>query len=149
MTEVSFYHLQLMPLEQALPKLLERTLERGTNALVLAESTERVAHLSDALWTYDAGSFLPHGSADDGAPERQPVFLTTEEENPNGAEFLFLVDGGQPSFLGTFQRVLDLFDGNNDAAVAAARERWKSARTAGFEVTYWKQSEAGRWEKAN
>ncbi|CAN0155837.1 unnamed protein product, partial [Laminaria digitata] len=110
MTEVSFYHLQRMPLEQALPKLLERTLERGVNALVLAESAERVAHLNDVLWTYDAGSFLPHGSADDGAPERHSVFLTTEEENPNDAGFLFLVDGGEPSFLGDFHRVLDLFD---------------------------------------
>ncbi|MEK9947154.1 MAG: DNA polymerase III subunit chi [Alphaproteobacteria bacterium] len=149
MTEVSFYHLQRMPLEQALPKLLERTLERGVNALVLAGSTERVSHLNDVLWTYDAGSFLPHGSADEGMPERQPVYLTTEEENPNKAGYLFLVDGGQPGFLGDFQRVVDMFDGNSDEAVAAARERWKSATAAGFEVTYWKQSEAGRWEKAN
>ncbi len=149
MTEVSFYHLQRMLLEQALPKLLERTLERGVNALVLAGSPERVNHLNDVLWTYDAGSFLPHGSADDGTPECQPVYLTTEEENPNGAGYLFLVDGGQPSFLGAFQRVVDMFDGNSDEAVAAARERWKSARAAGFEVTYWKQSDAGRWEKAN
>lgn len=149
MTEVSFYHLQRTTLEQALPKLLERTLERGANALVFASSSVRVDHLSDALWTYDAASFLPHGSAGDREPERQPVYLTTEEENPNGAEFLYLVDGGQPSFLATFRRVLDLFDGNSDGPVAKARERWKSARAAGFEVTYWKQSDAGRWEKAN
>ena len=149
MTEVSFYHLQRMPLEQALPKLLERTLERGMNALVLAGSPERVDHLSEALWVYDAVSFLPHGSASDGASELQPVYLTTKEENPNGAEFLYLVDGGQPSFLASFQRVLDLFDGNSKEAVAEARQRWKSAQAAGFEVTYWKQSDAGRWEKAN
>ncbi|MDA0367533.1 MAG: DNA polymerase III subunit chi [Proteobacteria bacterium] len=149
MTEVSFYHLQRMPLDQALPKLLERALERGMHAVVLAGSKERIDHLNDVLWTYDPGSFLPHGVADDGAPDRQPIFLTTEEENPNGAGILCLVDGGQPAFLGSFQRVLDLFDGNDEAAVLAARERWKAARTAGFEVTYWKQSDAGRWEKAN
>ena len=54
MTEVSFYHLQRMPLDQALPKLLERVLERGMTAVVLAGSTERVDHLNDVLWTYDA-----------------------------------------------------------------------------------------------
>ena len=149
MTEVSFYHLQRMPLDQVLPKLLERVLERGMQAVVLAGSAERVEHLNDVLWTYDAGSFLPHGSADDGSPERQPVYLTTSEENPNGAGFLCLVDGGQPAFLGSFQRVLDLFDGNDERAVEAARTRWKAAKAAGFEVTYWKQSDAGRWEKAN
>lgn len=149
MTEVSFYHLQRMPLDQALPKLLERVLERGEHAVVLAGSVERVEHLNDVLWTYDAGSFLPHGSADDGSADRQPVYLTTNEENPNDAAFLCLVDGGQPGFLGTFQRVLDLFDGNDESAVEAARTRWKAAKAAGFEVTYWKQSDAGRWEKAN
>ncbi len=149
MTEVSFYHLQRMPLDQALPKLLERVLERGMTAVVLAGSTERVDHLNDVLWTYDAGSFLPHGAVADGSPDRQPVYLTTEEENPNAAAIICLVDGGQPEFLGTFQRVLDLFDGNDDSAVQAARERWKAAQAAGFDVTYWKQSEAGRWEKAN
>ena len=136
-------------MEQALPKLLERTLERGMKALVLAGSPERVDHLSETLWIYDAVSFLPHGSASDGAPERQPVYLTTKEENPNSAEFLYLVDGGQPSFLASFQRVLDLFDGNSNEAVVEARQRWKSAQAAGFGVTYWKQSDTGRWEKAN
>lgn len=150
MTEVSFYHLQRMPLEQALPKLLERALERDMRALVVAGSKERVERLNDVLWTYEPGSFLPHGSLDDGAPERQPIFLTTEEENANGARLLFLVDGGgSPAFAGTFDRVLDLFDGNDPAAVEAARERWRQASAAGHQVTYWKQSETGRWEKAN
>jgi DNA polymerase-3 subunit chi len=148
-TEVSFYHLQRMTLEEALPKLLERALERGMHAVVLARSKERVERLNEVLWTYDPGSFLPHGSADDGEAGRQAIYLTTEEENPNGARLLFLVDGGSPSFADSFDRVIDIFDGNDGEAVQAARERWKVARSAGHEVTYWKQSDAGRWEKAN
>ena len=38
MTEINFYHLTFSPLERALPKLLERTLEGGKRALVLAAS---------------------------------------------------------------------------------------------------------------
>ncbi len=147
--EFSFYHLQRTSLEQALPKLLELTLERGMRAIVLADTAERVERLNEVLWTYDHGSFLPHGSAEDGQGERQPIYLTTQEENPNGGQLLFLTGGGTPEFAQSFERVVDLFDGNDDAAVEAARVRWKQAKAAGHEVTYWKQSDAGRWEKAN
>ena len=32
-------------------------------------------------------------------------------------------------------------------AVEAARSQWKAARAEGCAVTYWQQTEAGRWEK--
>ena len=66
MTEIRFYHLQRTTLEAALPPMLEKTLERGQRAVVLAGSDERVEQLTDHLWTYDEGGFLPHGSARDG-----------------------------------------------------------------------------------
>ena len=116
-------------------------------AVVLAGSTERQEYLNSLLWTYDPDSFLAHGSAGDGNAAQQPIYLTTTEENPNGAKVLVLVDGGNVSFAGTFDRCLDIFDGGDPAAVSAARERWRSAKAAGFDVTYWQQSEQGRWEK--
>ncbi|MSO65998.1 MAG: DNA polymerase III subunit chi [Alphaproteobacteria bacterium] len=147
MAEFSFYHLQNAPLDRALPRLLERVVERGLHAVVLAGSNERVEFLNALLWTYDPGSFLPHGSDADGDTGEQPIYLTTKEENPNQATVLVLVDGGGVDFAKGFDRCLDVFDGNDPAAVAGARERWKVARAAGFEVTYWQQSEQGRWEK--
>jgi DNA polymerase-3 subunit chi len=145
--EFSFYHLRNVGLDRALPRLLERVVERGMRAVVLAGSTERQEYLNSLLWTYDPDSFLAHGSAGDGNAAQQPIYLTTTEENPNGAKVLVLVDGGNVSFAGTFDRCLDIFDGGDPAAVSAARERWRSAKAAGFDVTYWQQSEQGRWEK--
>src|SRR3546814_3960039 len=52
MTEVRFYHMTRTPLDQALPKMLERTLERGQRAVVRAGSEARVEALSARLWTY-------------------------------------------------------------------------------------------------
>ncbi len=147
MTEVSFYHLQREPLEGALPKLLEKALERGMRAVVLAGSVERVEALNARLWTGRNDGFLPHGSARDGFAEDQPIFLTSTEENPNGAALLVLVDGVRASYIGEFERCLDLFDGKDEAAVAAARERWQAAKAAGHDVTYWQQSPSGRWER--
>ncbi|MGH6618686.1 MAG: DNA polymerase III subunit chi, partial [Alphaproteobacteria bacterium] len=93
MTEIRFYHLQRMPLDRALPMLLERTLERGWRAVVQADSEERVQALNGQLWTYGKDSFLPHGTAREGDAALQPVWLTHRDENPNGANVLFLVDG--------------------------------------------------------
>lgn len=146
MAEIGFYHLRTMPLERALPKLLERALADGRRVVVIAGSAERVDHLDDLLWTYDDASFLPHGSVRHGNAERQPVWLTTEDENPNGASMLVLVDGTSSARLGEYARCCDMFDGNDEAAVAAARQRWREANAAGHALTYWEQAD-GKWEK--
>src|SRR5215470_14552801 len=117
MTEVLFYHLEHQPLERVLPNLVERTLERGWRAVVQAGSEERVEALDTLLWTYREDSFLPHGTRRDGSPEAQPVFLTTGEDNPNGATVRFLVDGAQAADVAAYERVVYLFDGRDGNAV--------------------------------
>jgi DNA polymerase-3 subunit chi len=129
-----------------LPKLLERALAEGHRIVVMASSPERVDHLDDLLWTYNDASFLPHGSVKHGNAERQPIWLTTEDENPNQASILVLVDGATSERLGAFARCCDMFDGNDEAAVTGARRRWKDAQAAGHQLTYWEQVE-GKWEK--
>lgn len=146
-TEVLFYHLERAPLERVLPELLEKSLERGWRAVVQAGSGERLEALDTALWTHGEASFLPHGTAADGRPERQPVWLTTGEDNPNGASIRFLVDGAEAGELGGYARAVFLFDGRSEEAVAQARAQWTAAREAGHAVTYWQQNERGKWEK--
>ena len=147
MPEVLFYHLQRQPLESVLPLLLEKTLERGWKAVVRVGSPERLAQLDEVLWTYREDSFLPHGTTADGAPETQPILLTTEEDNPNGAQVRVLVDNAPSPDLAPYARALVLFDGRNDEALAYERERWKVLKAAGHDVTYWQQGDGGRWEK--
>ncbi|HRK19549.1 MAG TPA: DNA polymerase III subunit chi [Hyphomicrobiaceae bacterium] len=146
-TEVLFYHLERQPLDRVLPALLERTLERGWRAVVEAGSEERMTALNALLWTYRADSFLPHGTRQDGMPEDQPVYLTTTPENPNGATVRFLVDGAEPEGWQGYDRIVLIFDGADDTAVAAARNHWKSAKAAGCALTYWQQNQDGRWER--
>ncbi len=148
MTEVRFYHLTRRPLEETLPVMLERTVNRDhRRAVVLAGSEERVEALNAHLWTYKDRGFLPHGSKRDGFVEKQPIWLTTSDENPNGAAVLFLTDGASSARPEAFELVCELFDGNDEAAVAAARERWAAYKTAGHGLTYWQQTDRGGWEK--
>ena len=147
MTEVSFYHLERQSLDQVLPKLLERVVDSGPRAVVLTGSDERVERLNALLWTYDDSSFLPHGAKADGNLADQPIYLTTEEENPNGATVLTVIDGVRPTYIGEFDRCLEVFNGHDDGEVSAARERWKQYKDLGYAVTYWQQSPQGKWEK--
>jgi DNA polymerase-3 subunit chi len=147
MTEVRFYHLQRANLERVLPVMLSRVLERGQRAVVQLGSQERLEAVNDWLWTFDPGSFLPHGGSAEGHPGDQPVWLTLEEERPNGAQVLFLADGATSGKTAEFDLVAELFDGNDETAVTAARQRWKGYKDAGHEVTYWQQDDSGRWQQ--
>jgi DNA polymerase-3 subunit chi len=146
-SEIGFYHLVRSPLEKALPKLLEKVLESGARAVVMAGSEERVESLAALLWTYHPNGFLPHGTARDGKPDRQPIWLTERDENPNGATILVLTDGASSEQVDRFARCLEVFDGGDPEAVNRARERWRVYKDAGHNLTYWQQTESGGWEK--
>jgi DNA polymerase-3 subunit chi len=146
MAEIGFYHLTRTGADRALPQLLGRTLAAGHRAVVLCGSAARVKALDAALWACPDPDWLPHGTAESGDADLQPIWLTTEDEAPNGARFLFLIDGTCSARLGAFDRVFDLFDGSEPASVAAARERWRAAKAAGHSLTYWQQLAKG-WQK--
>lgn len=147
MTEVLFYHLEHQPLEQVLPVLLQKTLERGWKAVVQTSSAERTEALSTSIWAWRDDAFIPHGTARDGNAERQPVWLTDGEDTPNGAAVRFFVDGAGIGALDALERAVYMIDGRDPQAVEAARDVWKSVKSAGHEATYWQQEQDGRWQK--
>jgi DNA polymerase-3 subunit chi len=148
--EALFYHLERQPLSQVLPTLLERTLARGWRAVVQAGSAERLEAIDTLLWTWRDDSFLAHGTVKDGHASRQPIFLTTGTDNPNGASVRFLVDGAQPTDdmnPAAYARIVLIFDGHDADAVADARQHWKLLKGMGLQLTYWQQGESGGWER--
>ncbi len=146
-SEVRFYQLGRRPLDETLALMLERVLARGQRALVVAGSQERVEALADRLWTWRDRSFLPHGTAKDGHAARQPVYLTTEAENPNGAEVLFLLDGTEPAEPAAYALTAVLFDGGDQETLGRARRQWQALKTAGHALTYWEEDSSGKWIK--
>jgi DNA polymerase-3 subunit chi len=146
-TELFFYHLERRTLEDVLPTLLERSLARGWRAAVQAGSEERIEALNTLLWSYREDSFLPHGTARDGPAPAQPIYLTVTDENPNGAQVRFLVDGVEIADPEPYERVVVIFDGRDEPAGARAHEQWQAAKTQGLAVSYWQQDENGRWHK--
>jgi DNA polymerase III subunit chi len=148
MTEVLFYQLQRQPIEKVLPVLIEKSLERGWRVAVQASSDDRIDALDALLWTYRDDSFLPHGTYKENAAAEQPVVLTVNDDNPNGAAIRFLLDGSPvPADAVTYDRVVLLFDGEDPDALETARSRWRDAKGQGFDVTYWQADEQGRWQR--
>ena len=154
--EVRFYHLQRMPIERALRMILGRVIQRGQRAVVVGLDSAHLKALDQALWEGEPDDFLPHGRAGDAAiadhVSDQPIWLTDQlptpdEPAPNQAQILLQIDGAGagPAVMAQFAIGCDLFDGHDDAAVKAARERWATYRDAGFDLTYWQETANGGW----
>lgn len=145
MTDLGFYQLSSRPLEAVLPKLLEKAYAAGHRVLVCCRDDAQLALLDERLWTYDDGSFLPHGTVGEG----HPILLTTDITAHDGYTLLALPGGVVPTDVTTFDRVLYLFDGNDEAELLQARSDWKLAKAnPEVEPVYWKAGETGGWEKA-
>jgi DNA polymerase-3 subunit chi len=148
MTEILIYQLQRQPVERVLPALIEKSLERGWRVIVQAASEERVEALDAQLWTFRDDSFLPHGTWREAEASEQPILLTVDGDNPNGAAVRFLIDGApMPGDAETYQRIVLLVDGEDDEAVAVAHAHWSEGKAKGFEFFYWRPDEGGRWER--
>lgn len=150
MTEVLFYHLQNMTVENVLPPLLEKSLERGWRVVVQSTSEERADALDAHLWTYRDDSFLPHATWRVGDVADQPIVLALEGGNPNRANVRFLIDNAAlPEDGEAYERMVLLFNGDDPDALALARTAWTDCKARGFDVTYWQADDRGRWQKRN
>ncbi|MCC6597817.1 MAG: DNA polymerase III subunit chi [Alphaproteobacteria bacterium] len=146
MADIRFYHTVRQSVEQVLPSLVLRALQNGHRIVIKAAGSDEVARVNDYLWTFDLPSFIPHGSAKDGNESDHPVWITERDENPNGADTLILLQGGEAAQTEGFSLVCAMLDGRDDVAVRSARERWVFYKEAGHDLTYWQQGEKG-WEK--
>jgi DNA polymerase-3 subunit chi len=152
MSEIHFYHLQIHPLDRALPKLLEKSLERDWHVCLQMRTPEKCAALNELLWNVGEDGFLPHGTAEDGDVEFQPIYLTMGSENPNGAQIRFFVECAQiaPALAASaepYERLVIMFDGNDENELNDARAQWKALKDAGLPMSYFQQTESGGWEK--
>ncbi|MEL6920521.1 MAG: DNA polymerase III subunit chi [Pseudomonadota bacterium] len=149
MTEVTFYHLTETSVDDALPGLVEKALARGWKVTVQAPDDDAMSDIDTQLWAHDPTAFLPHGRDGDAPGDDHPVYVTSTIHNPNGSQMRFVVNRcALPDTLEPFERVALMFDGQDMDVVSDAREKWKALKAVGHQLTYWKQTPEGRWEKA-
>ena len=144
--QVDFYHLTRAPLERVLPSVAQKILDGGGRLLIVAENEDARAKLDQLLWRFSAESFLPHAQAGMGDDAVQPVLIAETTEAANSARNIALADGVWRDEALTFDRAFHFFDADR---IAEARTAWKAlADKPDIVRNYWKQDEAGKWEKA-
>ena len=147
MSDINFYHIKNASTESALAMLLQKTLSNDKKAILRCYNSSLLEHYDQTLWTIQKDIFLPHGTSTDALPEKQPIYITTENDNPNDAKFLFISAFSSTDHINIFERVFILFEDKDPEAVSWAREIWKDIKETDHTQTYWLQNEAGKWEK--
>ena len=143
--QVDFYHLSATPIDRVLPRIAERVLADGERLLVVEADEGRRDALDRALWTYAPDSFLPHGLAGVGDEAAQPVLIAPDPAPANAARNVLLAGGRWRDEALAFDRAFLFFD---DERVAEARAAWRDLSAREDVVrAFWRQKEAGGWEK--
>jgi DNA polymerase-3 subunit chi len=150
MAEIRFYHLTARSVDQALPDILQKALSAGHRIVVRTGDETETERLAAHLWAFRPESFIPHGSTKDGRGTEQPVWLTSGDDIPNGANVMVVttdvpLESGQEIAEG-ITLLCDLFDGRDETALQAARRRWAAYKNGGHAMTYWQQTETG-WQQ--
>jgi DNA polymerase III subunit chi len=146
MAEVWFYHLDRKSVDDELPGLLTRGLERGVRMAVVTSTVERVKELSQKLWGVEETAFIPHGFEGEPFAEQQLIYLSAGGDIFNAAGYRFYIDGTAPEALDSIERASIMFDGGDETAVEQARSLWRRFKAEGFAIRYWKQDDEGRWK---
>jgi DNA polymerase III subunit chi len=152
-SEIWFYHLERSSVEDTLPPLLEKCMERGWRAIIKSKIGANVEAIDSRLWTYKPNAWLPHGklSGQDEEDDQQPILLMLEGGDTSGsqlsAQALFLLDGADWTGVMQVERIFVIFDGRDQDAVAHARHDWRRAKDLGLLPAYWRQNEDGKWAR--
>ena len=139
-----FYHLTRSGPEEVLALILPRALAAGWRVMLRSPDAERRDRLDAKLWLEPEDDFQPHGLEGGPWDAEQPV-LIGQGGARNGAQGVVLLDGAAPlPGEEALERLWVLFDGGDEAAVAAARGLWTQITGLGMAAQYWSE-ETGRW----
>lgn len=133
MAEVSFYILPTQSQHERLLfacKLIEKAYRSGCFCYVLTDTAGQSQQIDNLLWTFRAGSFIPHQLYTDDIPTTEQVLIGSL---PAPAQWQKTVIN-LSSQCATAERVLEILD-NSEATKAVGRERYRHYKEAGHNLT--------------
>jgi DNA polymerase-3 subunit chi len=138
MAEVSFYILPSASLQERnlfACKLIEKAYRSGQFCYVLTDNAEQSRHLDDLLWTFRAGSFIPHQLYTGELPDIDNVILIGSIPAPeNWQKTLFNLSSHYPEITSKTERILEILD-NSETTKEAGRDRYRRYQQSGMTVT--------------
>jgi DNA polymerase III subunit chi len=134
MTRVDFYLLNdnaETGKNLAVCKLTHKAFSLGHRIYILARDYAQARHLDQLLWTFNQGSFIPHGLSADTPDADIPVLIGYDEPPPTHEDVLIQLTMQVPEFFSRFQRVAEVVNGGEEDK-ATARERFRFYRDRGY-----------------
>lgn len=114
-------------------KLAHKAFRLQHQIYILAASPEEAAHLDKLLWTFSAGTFVPHALLTQERKYEVPVLIGEQEPPEQCRDVLISLTATVPQCFERFQRVVDVV-GPTEAAKQRARERFRLYRERGCTV---------------
>ena len=134
MTRIDFYILDT-PSGNGQPllacKLTEKAFRQGHRVFINTASSTQLQQLDDMLWTFRAGSFVPHGIYQEGLSGTLSVMLGHATEPADCHDVLVNLADDVPPWFCRFDRVAELV-GGDDSQRAAARHRYRFYQDRGY-----------------
>ena len=138
MAEVSFYILSSALIQDKYLfacKLIEKAYRNGQFCYILTDNNEQSQLLDDLLWTFRAGSFIPHEIYNGLTPNSDNVVLIGTVKAPEQSQsLLFNLSSKYPEDISKTKRILEILD-NSEVTKAAGRNRYRQYQQAGLNVT--------------
>jgi DNA polymerase-3 subunit chi len=152
--EVSFYILPTESLDDRYLfacKLIEKAYRSGSFCYVLTDSAEQSKIIDDLLWTFRAGSFIPHqiytgelpdiardgvyaaGSPGASAATEKVILIGSLNAPEHWQKVLFNLSSHYPDVSPKTERILEILD-NSETTKAAGRDRYRQYQQSGIKV---------------
>lgn len=113
-------------------RLTEKAYRKGYRIFILAEGEEQVRDVDQRLWTFRAGSFVPHATA--GQAEDEPVVVGAQPP-ATVVDLLINLTGACPARWQQLSRIAEIVSQSADS-LGSARERFRCYREGGAEPAY-------------
>ena len=134
MTRVDFYVLDsTVPggRERFACRLAETAYERGHRVYIHAPDSAGAARMDDLLWSFRAGSFIPHALASPEPDPDVPVHIGHDGEPADHEDVLINLAEEIPRFFSRFARVAEVIVGD-ESGRRQGRERFRFYRERGY-----------------
>lgn len=125
-------------------KLIEKIYRGGRFCYVLTDNAEQAAELDKTLWTFRAGSFVPHQIYGNQPPAYPNTILIGGNAMPEHWQKIIInLSTHFPPTVAPTERIVEILD-NSEESKQAGRQRYKHYLEAGLEIITHKQ-EGGVW----
>ncbi len=111
-------------------RLAEKAYELGNRVYIYVDSGVQARRLDDLLWTFRAGSFVPHRLHPHPEATPEPVIIGWNASPDDVIDLLINLTAAIPPFFERFARVAELVD-QDETVRKGARERYSDYRKQG------------------